>query len=114
MRRNSVLWTLPLLVSLIVLTITLACSTDDQETVHLASAETIAGEVPIGADNGQMGISGDQRDSGEEVSSAQYRGLSELPLSDTQDRGVWVTGSGVFESEPDMVVVRLGVKPLKR
>ena len=99
MRHNSVLCTLPLLVSLIVLTITLACSTDDQETVQLASVET---------------ISGDQRDSGEEVSSSQYRGLSELPLSDTQDRGVWVTGSGVFESEPDMVVVRLGVSALAK
>jgi uncharacterized protein YggE len=59
-----------------------------------------------------LGDSKTQQDSDNDTPSARYFDFSELPPSDTQDRGIWVTGSGVVEVEPDMAVVSLSVSVL--
>ena len=107
MLHNFRLWTLPLLAMLIVLIVTLGCSASDQENTQQTSVETISGNIPIGSTEARRGSDND-------MSIAAYFDLSELPPSDTQDRGIWVTGSGVFKVEPDMAVVRLSVSALAK
>ena len=50
--------------------------------------------------------------SDEAAAHSRHSELAGMVASDTQDRGIWVTGSGVFEVEPDMAVLRLGVSVL--
>ena len=50
--------------------------------------------------------------SDEAAAHSRQSELAGTVASDTQDRGIWVTGSGVFEVEPDMAVLRLGVSVL--
>ena len=99
---------------LIVLTSTLACSAEGDENAVVSSAETTTAESQIALATVQEANPGAVRISEDGLSTTQYLWPPELPPSDNQDRGVWVTGSGVFESEPDMAVVRLGVSALAK
>jgi uncharacterized protein YggE len=112
MREYLGLRTLPVIALSVMLALTLACSTSDQEIAQQGSVETIQGGITIGSPSGQLVDSKTQQDSDNDTPSARYFDFSELPPSDTQDRGIWVTGSGVVEVEPDMAVVSLSVSVL--
>ena len=92
----------------------MACVTGGDDSSVQSSIESTVSETTSGVSTGQTGTSGLERNPEKAIMSDQYLGVSELPPSNSQDRGIWVTGSGAVEVEPDMAVVRLGVTALAK
>jgi hypothetical protein len=95
---------------LVILAGVLACSENEREILTRPAGVTPMEEVKIPPGDSYVATSESQREYLNPL-NFNYR---DIGLSDTQDRGIWVTGIGVFEVEPNVAVVKLAVSVLAK